>query len=70
MTNEKELLLQIRLTIFNIIRLVFAKHCAKNVQMRSISGPYFPIFSTNTGKYEPEKTPYLDIFYAVTIVNI
>ena len=22
------------------------------------SGPYFPVFSANTGKYEPEKTPY------------
>ena len=24
------------------------------------SGPYFPIFSPNAGKYGPEKTPYLD----------
>ena len=23
-----------------------------------ISGPYFPVFSPNTGKYEPEITPY------------
>ena len=30
------------------------------------SGPYFPgKFSTNTGKYGPEKTPYLDIFCAM-----
>ena len=27
--------------------------------------PYFPIFSPNTGKYGPEKTPYLDTFHAV-----
>ena len=26
------------------------------------SGPYFPVFSPNTEKYEPEKTPYLDTF--------
>ena len=26
------------------------------------AGPYFPVFSTNTGKYGPEKTPYLDTF--------
>ena len=26
-----------------------------------ISGPYFPIFELNTGKYGPEITPYLDI---------
>ena len=27
-----------------------------------ISGPYFPVFSPNTGKYGPEITPYLDTF--------
>ena len=27
-----------------------------------ISGPYFPVFGLNTGKYGPEKTPYLDTF--------
>ena len=30
-----------------------------------ISGPYFPIFGLNTGKYGPEITPYLDTFHAV-----
>ena len=29
--------------------------------------PYFPVFSPNTGKYGPEKPPYLDNFYAVII---
>ena len=35
------------------------------------SGPYFPIFelnteiSPNTGKYGPEKNPYLDTFHEV-----
>ena len=29
------------------------------------SCPYFAIFRLNTGKYGPEKTPYLDIFHAV-----
>ena len=29
------------------------------------SGSYFPVFSPNTGKYGPEKTPYLDTFHAV-----
>ena len=28
-------------------------------------GPYFPVFSPNTGKYGPEKTPYLDTFHVV-----
>ena len=30
-----------------------------------ISGPYFPVFSPNTGKYGTEVTPYLDTFHAV-----
>ena len=29
-------------------------------------GPYFPIFGLNTGKYGPEKTPYLDTFHATS----
>ena len=29
-----------------------------------ISGQYFPVFSTNTGKYGPEITSYLDTFHA------
>ena len=32
-----------------------------------ISGPYFPVFSPNTGKYGPETTPYLDTFHAVNV---
>ena len=30
-----------------------------------ISGPYFPTFGLNTGKYGPEITPYLGTFHAV-----
>ena len=30
-----------------------------------ISGPYFPVFCPNTGKYELEITPYLDTFQTV-----
>ena len=30
-----------------------------------ISGPYFPVFGLDTGKYGPEITPYLDTFQAV-----
>ena len=29
--------------------------------------PYFPVFGLNTKKYGPEKTPYFDIFHAVTV---
>ena len=31
------------------------------------SGPHFPVFGLNTGKYRPEKTLYLDIFQAVQL---
>ena len=29
------------------------------------SSPYFPVVSPKTGKYGPEKTPYLDKFHIV-----
>ena len=29
------------------------------------SGPHFPVFGLNTGKYEPEKTLYLDSFHSM-----
>ena len=32
------------------------------------SGPYFPVFTPNTGKYGAEKTLYLDIFHEVSSV--
>ena len=34
-----------------------------------ISGPYFPVFGLNTGKYGPEITPSLDTFHAVAMMN-
>ena len=34
-----------------------------------ISGPYFPVFSPNTGKYGPEITPYLDFFHVVSTTH-
>ena len=42
-------------------------HCVKSVQILSFSGPYFPVFRVNTGKYRPEKTSYLDTFHAVRL---
>ena len=33
------------------------------------SGPYFPVFSSNIGKYGPGKTSYLDTFHAVIITT-
>ena len=31
--------------------------------------PYLSIFSPNAGKHRPEKTPYLDTFHAVLILE-
>ena len=35
------------------------------VRMRET--PYISVFSSNAGKYGPEKTPYLDTFHAVIL---
>ena len=41
-------------------------HTAWNVSKYEVfSTPYFPVFGLHTGKYGPEKTPYLDTFHAV-----
>ena len=32
------------------------------------SGLYFPVFKLSTGKYGPEKTPYLDTFHAIVSI--
>ena len=34
-----------------------------------ISGPYFPVFGLNTGKYGPEISPYLDTFHALVAIT-
>ena len=44
---------------------MFAGHCVKSVQIWSLSGPFFPVFGLNTGKYGLEKTPYFDTFHGV-----
>ena len=53
-------------------------HCVKSVQIRSISlysvrmrenTEYLSVFTPNAGKYGPKKTPYLDTFHAVPVIN-
>ena len=39
-------------------------HYVKSVQIQRF---FWSVFSSNTGKCEPEKTPYLDTFHAVTV---
>ena len=50
------------LPLFQVSSIVTASKLSK---YGVISGPYFPVFSPNTGKYGPEITPYLDTFHAV-----
>ena len=40
-----------------------AIHCGKTI--RVFSGPYFPVFGLNKGKYGPNKTAHLDTFHPV-----
>ena len=56
------------ITITHLEYLYSAKYTASKVSKYGVfSGPYFVAFSPNTGKYEPEKTPYLDTFDAVIV---
>ena len=45
------------------------KHCVKKSKYGIFSAPHFPVFRLSTGKYGPEKTPYLDSFHAVTTIS-
>ena len=50
---------------------VLASHNAWKVSKYWVfSGPYFPVFGLNTGKYGPEITPYLDTFHAVSHCHV
>ena len=54
--------------------------CEKCPNTEFFFGPYFPafgqnterysVFSPNTRKYGPEKTPYLDAFHAVLLLRL
>ena len=55
-------------------------HCVKSVQIQLVSGPYFScirsgygdlisVFSPDTRKYGPAKTPYLDTFHAAGVLD-
>ena len=70
-------ILYLRLSRFNKI------HCVKSVQIMSYSGPYFPAFGLNLGRYQVSLhihpkfrkiwtriTPKTDIFHAVALIFI
>ena len=51
---------------FIVIHKLYVTNTAREgSKYGAFSGPYFPVFVLNTGKYRPEKTPYLDAFYAM-----
>ena len=77
-TNFKKYIhLSINVSVFKIVVFVIRNdfHCMKSLQIRSFSGPYFPLFGLNTVIYSANlliqsefreiKTLYLDTFYAV-----
>ena len=51
--------------LFYYVLLATLRETRPNTEF--FSGPYFPVFALNTGKYGPEKTPYLDTFHAVLV---
>ena len=45
-------------------------HCIKRgTKGEELHSVYLSVFSQNAGKYGPEKTPYLDTFHAVTVLE-
>ena len=46
-------------------KMIVISAASKVTKYIVFSGPYFLVLSPNTGKYGPEKTPYLDTFHAV-----
>ena len=40
----------------------------KVCKYKVFSDQYFPVFGLTTGKYGPEKTPYLETFHAVFVI--
>ena len=56
-----------------LITLIFKKksYAAWKVSKYGVfSDSCLPVFSPNTGKYGPEKTPYLDTFHAVFMLEV
>ena len=52
---------------YNLIIIINTARKVSNYGV--FSGPYFPLLRLNTGKYGPEKTPYLDAFHVVQLMQ-
>ena len=69
---------------FELVHLIWCcVHCMKSVQIRNFFWSIFSCIridteiysvnlciSPNTGKYEPEKIPYLDTFHVVVLIDL
>ena len=70
--------LYIEMNVHFVTSRDYVMHCVKNVQTRNFFWSVFTrirteygeihVFSPNTGKYRPEKPPYLDTFDAVMLL--
>ena len=49
---------------------VAVNHCVKSVRIWSFSGPHFPTFGLNTGKYGPEKLRTQTLFTQLIYVAL
>ena len=67
--NEKNWIAIKRQTAYYNIIITYDLTAWKASKYGVFSGPYFPVFSPNTGKYGPGKAPYLDAFHAVSCVT-
>ena len=57
-----------KLNFFGSVGNYLTKYTAWKVSKNGVFfGTYFPVFSSNMGKYGLEKTPYLDTSHAVII---
>ena len=58
-------------TIHRIIQILIGALTGWKVSKHGVcSGPYFLVFGMNTGKYGPEKMPYLDSFHVVSNLSV
>ena len=48
----------------SLLYIFHRPHFVKRSKHGVFSGPFFPVVGRNTGKYKPEKTPYLGTFHA------
>ena len=56
-------------SIYKLTEIIYIHTAQKGSEYRVFLSKCFPVFSLNTGKYGPEKTPYLDSLYAVSPIN-